>query len=146
MAYQFHCPKCHHEFTYDRDNYDETINELKNDIESIKAQFTEYNQLSYPEREAKKDWYYRTKRKYTAIQKELGKMKSFRAAANKQLQKTTDQVFKSLVKELIGEEAYIELMTKAQEELEAYKVSDMMKHEYTKASGRSTVTKVEKLR
>ena len=53
--------------------------------------------------------------------------------------------FKHLVREEIGDEAYLRLVKQAQADTEAYKISGLMRHEYTRANYKTAVTSINKL-
>ena len=146
MKYQLHCPKCHYEFTYDNDYYDKNIARLGAEIKNIMVQMAEYKRLSSSERKKRLAWYNRAKQILIEKQEEIGGLKAIRKVADQQINQAAFQLFKNIIKERFGEAVYKEILDKTKEELEAYKVSGLMWHEYTKASGKSTVTKVEKLR
>lgn len=55
------------------------------------------------------------------------------------------QTFKNLVKELVGEEKYKELLKQMESELEAYTTSGLMRHEYTRSNSKSGVTSINKI-
>lgn len=145
MKYQLTCPKCKHEFAYDNGHIDSKITNLRCEITRIKEQITEYKKLPYYEQMQRKDWHRRAAHKVASMQRELSELNAFRKIANQEKRKTIDQVFKNLVKEQIGTEAYKDLMKKAEAECEAYNISDTMRHEYTKANYKTAVTSINKL-
>ena len=145
MKYQLICPKCKHEFTYDNGYYDKNIVRLGQEIREITLQLQEHRLLPWSEQKARTDWFYRTKRALAAKQKELGELKAIRKVSDQQLDRYFLKAFKSIVKEECGEEVYTRLRDKALAELEAYKVSGLMRHEYTRSSSKSNVTSISKL-
>lgn len=145
MKYQLTCPKCKHEFAYDNGHIDAKIAQLREEVTEIKRQITEYKMLPVWEQKQKKDWHRRAAHMVATKQHELSELKSFRKVANQEKRRTVDAAFKTLVKEEIGEEAYIKLMEKAEAECEAYNIVDMMRHEYTRANSKANVTSINKL-
>jgi len=145
MRYQLHCPKCHHEFSYDNEYYDKNIARLGVEIRDIQLQIREHNMLPWPEKKARTDWWLRAKKSLTEKQKEIAELKAFRKVADQQLRYYEYHIFKGLVKERLGEKEWLELIRKANEELEAYKVSGLMWHEYTRSNAKADVTSINKL-
>lgn len=145
MRYQLTCPKCKHEFAYDNGYYDKNIIRLGQEIAEINLQLQEHRLLPWPEQKARTDWFYRAKRSLAEKQKELGELKAIRKAADQQLDHMMLRTLKDLVKEEFGQEAYDRLIKKALAEIEAYKVSGMMRHEYTRSNSKSDVISINKL-
>lgn len=145
MKYQMTCPKCKHEFTYDNGYYDKHITRLGNEIRDINLQIAEYNLLPYSEKVCKKEWYMRAKHSLAEKQKELGELKAIRKVSDQQLKGYEYQTFKNIVKEFVGEEQYHKFIEQMKEELEAYKISGLMRHEYSRSSSKSNVTGLNKL-
>lgn len=145
MKYQLTCPKCKHEFAYDSDYYEKNIARLGQEINDINRQLAEHRLLPWPEQKARSDWYFRAKKARAEKQIELGELKAIRKASDQQVKWMQFQIFKNLVEEEIGTEAYRRLLAKAEEELEAYKVSGMMAHEYTRANYKTAATNINKL-
>ena len=78
-------------------------------------------------------------------QKELAELKALRKMYDQQIKGYEYQVFKNLVKELVGETEYKKLLKKMTAELEAYQISGMMRHEYTRSNSKSDVTSINKI-
>ena len=145
MKYQLHCPKCHHEFTYDNGYYDSNIARLGMEIQSLTRQLSEHRTLPWAEQKRRSDWYFRTKKALAEKQEEIKGLKEIRKVSDQQVKRAEFQIFKNLVKEKYGEEAYKSLIAKMEKELEAYKVSGLMWHEYTRSNAKSNVTSINKL-
>lgn len=145
MKYQLHCPKCHHEFTYDNGYYDKNIERLGMEIAELTRRLAEHKLLPWPEQKRRTDWWLRTKKLLAQKQEELASLKAIRKVADQQVNQHMHHVFKRLVKEQYGEEAYLELIEKCKKELEAYKVSDLMRHEYTRSNAKEGVTSINKI-
>lgn len=145
MKYQMRCPKCGHEFAYDNGYYDKNIARLGAEIKEINLQLAEHNMLPWPEKKARTDWWNRTKRALAAKQKEIGELKAIRKVCDQQLNAVEFQIFKSLVKERFGAEEYHRLIAEMEREAEAYRVSGLMRHEYTHSNSKPGVTGINKL-
>lgn len=146
MKYQLRCPKCHHEFAYDNGYYDKNIERLGAEINELNRQLAEHRMLPWPEQKRRTDWWLRAKMALAEKQKELGELKSIRKAADQQVNQVLFHMFKALVKEKVGEQVYMELIEQSKKELEAYKVSGLMRHEYTRSNAKANVTSINKLR
>lgn len=145
MKYQLTCPKCKHEFQYDNVFFDKNISRLGVEIQDIILQLCEHKKLPKNEQYARTDWWLSAKRALAAKQKELAELKALRKISDQQLNHYKDQVFRALVKELVGEEEYKRLIDKTLEELEAYRESGLMRHEYTRSNAKSNITSINKL-
>lgn len=143
--YQLVCPRCHHEFTYDNGYYDSNIARLGAEINEINLKLQQHRALPWPEQQRRSEWYFRTKRILTRKQKELGELRAIRKCADQQVNAMEYQLFKTLLKERYGEEAFYALLKDVDKELEAYRVSGLMRHEYTRSNALSDVTSVSKL-
>ena len=145
MKYQLHCPKCNHEFAYDKDYYDRNIARLGTEIFNLTKQLQHHRTLPWPEQKRRTEWFFRTKEKIAEKQEELAGLKAIRKVADQQVKHAEYMIFKELVREQYGDEAYKSLLAKMEKELEAYKVSGLMLHEYTRSNSLSNVTSINKL-
>lgn len=145
MKYQMTCPKCKHEFAYESDYYEKNITRLGLEIAEIINQLAEHRRLPWPEQKARTDWFFRAKKALAEKQVELAGLKAIRKSADQQIDKMFLRVFKDLVREEIGEEAYRRLIEKSKAELEAYEISGLMRHEYTRSNSKANVTSINKL-
>lgn len=136
MKYQLTCPKCHHEFPYDNGYLDRNITRLGNEINDIELQLAQHNLLPYDEQRRRTDWWRRTKYALATKRKELAELKSFRKAGDQEVSRMQYTIFKQLVQERYGQAAFNELIAQVEEETEAYRVSGLMRHEYSRAGGR----------
>ncbi len=145
MRYQMRCPECGHEFTYDNGYYDKNIARLGVEIRDLMLQLAEHKKLPWPEQKRRTDWWLDTKKKLTVRQKELAELKAVRKVCDQQIKAMEHQIFKNLVKEKFGEEVYRKLLEQAESDLEAYKISGLMRHEYTRSGSKANATSVGKL-
>lgn len=145
MRKQMVCPKCKHEFTYDNGDIDMRIAHLKKDIAVISTQIQEYNALSKSEQCVRHEWRRWAARTLTRKNAELRDLKEYRKLADQQIKKMEFHLFKALTREYVGEDVYMEIIEKMEADLEAYKVSGCMQHEYTRSHHMSSVTSINKL-
>lgn len=143
---QMTCPFCKQEFPYDNGSLDRRISEKGQRIHEINARLA---QIKYMD---KRLWNASTRRErksltleLTALQRDIRELKDVRKACDQQIKHFEYQAFKDIVKERYGEAAYRSIIDQVEEELKAYKISDLMRHEYTRAPGRANVTSINKL-
>lgn len=145
MAYQMTCPKCGHEFAYNKEYYDTKISELGVKISKINAWLSEYKTWPYEKRVSRRKEREEKIAMRDNLAAEASKLKAFRKSADKELKQFEYNVFKRLVRERLGEAEFMELIAEMEEEIEAYKLSDLMRHEYTRSNSKANVTSVNKL-
>lgn len=145
MKYQLHCPKCHYEWSYDAGRIDSDIHRLGVEIFDIIQQLAEHNNLPRQEQIARTYWWKSAKKALAGKQKKLAELKSLRKMANQEIKRTIDDFFRQIVKEKIGDEEYIKLCEKADAEAEAYNISSVMRHTYTRSGGKDNVTNIGKI-
>jgi hypothetical protein len=145
MKYQVTCPICHHEWHYDNGYYDDNITRLGIEIQGIILQLQKHKQLPKSEQYARTDWWLSAKRALAEKQKQLAELKAIRKQYDQQIKAYEYQTFKNLVKEVVGEVKYKELLAKMEKELEAYQISGLMRHEYTRSNSKSSVISINKL-
>lgn len=145
MKYQLTCPKCHYEFKYDNDYYDSNIARLGVEIHEIERQLAEHRLLPYDEQRRRTDWWLRAKKSLAEKRKEVAELKAFRKISDQQRRRQEYHTFKRLTRELVGEEQYFKIIEEMEQELKAYDVSGLMKHEYTRANNKSNITSINKL-
>lgn len=145
MRYQLTCPKCKHEFAYDNGHIDEKIARLRAEVTSLTRQLSEHNMLAKDVQYKRTAWWRETKAKLAKAKEELAAAKSFRKVADQQVDRFMNDAFKHLVREEIGDEAYMRLRKQAEADTEAYKISGLMRHEYTRSNAKSNVISINKL-
>lgn len=141
---QLRCPKCGHEFGYDNGYYDRNSERLGHEIADINRQLAQHKLLPFPEQKRRTDWCLRTKKALAEKQEQLGELKAIRKAADQQIKYAEAVIFRDLVKERLGEKEYMKLVLEAEKEMDAYKISGQMWHEYSRTRGQS-VTNINKL-
>lgn len=145
MKYQMTCPKCKHEFAYDNGHIDAKIASLSAEVTSLIRQLSEHNLLPKDEQFRRTAWWRRTKARLAKAQEELAAAKAFRKVADQQVERFKNDAFKHLVREFIGDEAYIRLAKQAEADCEAYEISGLMRHEYTRSNAKADVISINKL-
>lgn len=141
---QLRCPKCGHEFGYDNGYYDRNIERLGHEIADLNRQMANHRLLPFVEQKRRTDWWLRTKKALAEKQEQLGELKAIRKAADQQIKYAEAVIFRDLVKERLGEKEYMKLVLEAEKEMDAYKISGQMWHEYSRARGQSA-TNINKL-
>lgn len=141
---QLRCPKCGHEFGYDNGYYDRNIELLGHEIADLNRQLAQHKLLPFPEQKRRTDWWLRTKKALAEKKEQLGELKAIRKAADQQIKYAEAVIFRDLVKERLGEKEYMKLVLEAEKEMDAYKISGQMWHEYSRTRGQS-VTNINKL-
>lgn len=143
MALQMTCPFCKREFPYDNGRLDVEISRNAQRITEIGRRLTEIKYALH----TKETW--KEKRKLeielTRLMAEQSEKKSVRKACDQQINSFAYQLFKEFVKEKYGDEAYHEILDKVMNELQAYKISGLMRHEYTRARNKANITSINKL-
>lgn len=145
MKYQLTCPNCHHEWHYDNGYLDDNIARLGVEIRDIIAQLAEHNQLPRAEQYARTEWWLSAKKALAVKQKQLAELKALRKITDQQIKAYEFQMFKEIVKEMYGEEVFKQILAKVEEELKAYTLSGLMRHEYTRSSHKTGVTSINKI-
>lgn len=145
MAKQMVCPKCKHEFTYDNGDIDQRIASAKKQVTMINLQISEINSLPKEERKKQSKRRADLVRRLQKLNITLTELKEFRKVADQQIHHMEYGIFKALTREYVGDKVYREIVSKVEADLEAYKVSGLMKHEYTRSQHMSSVTSINKL-
>lgn len=115
------------------------------EIHEIIEQLQAHKLLTHQEQMARTDWWRRTKLALTRRQKDLAELKAVRKVADQQIKAHEYLAFKQAVKERCGEEAYREMIAQAEKDVEAYKISGLMRHEYTRSAAKPNITSINKL-
>ena len=81
----------------------------------------------------------------TELMERVSRLKAVRKACDQQIKFFEYQAFKEIVKERYGEDEYQKILAMVMEELKAYRISGLMRHEYTIGRSKKGVTSVNKL-
>lgn len=140
---QMTCPFCKREFPWDNGRLDYEIQNVKNEITKAQRRIAEIKEMPYLP-DAKKE-----KRnlglKIFQLNERSNQLRSLRKSADQQKHRQEYGIFKELVREKIGEDEFMKLIEKMEEEMKAYNISDMMRHEYTRSNSLKNVTSINKL-
>lgn len=145
MAYRLTCPNCKHEFSYDNGYVERNILRLGKEIQEINLQLAEYDCLPRDEQRRKTDWKLRAKYCLAQKSKDLADLKEIKKASGHQIKQYEFEIFKSIVREFVGESRFQKFITEMEEELKDYKTSSLMQHGYTRSKGKSGIVNVSKL-
>lgn len=143
MAVQMVCPFCKKEFPYNNGKLDAEISAIGQRIQTVTKKLTD---IKYG-RHDDESWYEKKRlvKELTRLQERITELKAIRKVADQQIKYHEHQLLKDIVKERYGEEEYRKILEKVDEGMKAYKLSDMMKHEYTRAPSKPGVTNIDKL-
>lgn len=142
---QLVCPKCKYEFTYFNGELDAEIAFLNKEVTSLHEQFREYKSLPLKQQRERLKWRQYASNELRKKQEKLKELKTYRKLADQQIMKMSFHLFKELTKEYVGQVVYRQIIEKMEADLEAYKVSGCMMHEYTRSQHMSSVTSINKL-
>ena len=145
MKYQLVCPKCKHEFQFASDYYDDAIDKIGLEINEIHKTLSYFKSLPYAEQRRRKSTIDGWKRRLADRQLEISRLKKIRKVAHDHVNRYMFTEFKRIVKERYGDKAFQEILAEALEACEAYKLTDTMKHEYTRSGALPDVTNINKL-
>lgn len=143
MAVQMTCPYCKREFPYNNGKLDYEISEIGQRINTINRKLTDIKHGHHD------DYSWAEKRRLTTelvrLQERISELKTVRKAADQQIKEYEYILFKECVKEKFGEAEYRKIIDQVTEELQAYKASGLMRHEYTRSNAKANVTSINKL-
>ena len=140
---QMTCPYCKREYPWDNGKTDADIAKVQSRITAIHKRLVELKAMPYMP-DANKE-----RRKLglelSQLNETSNKLKLTRKLLDQQRHRQEYGIFKELVRDLIGEEEYMKLIEKMEEEMQAYNISEMMKHSYTRSNNLKSVTSINKL-
>lgn len=111
----------------------------------ITLQLQNFKSLPLEERKRKKQWRLRMTKILEEKKIEISELKAIRKGADQQVMRAKYEILKEIVRDRYGEQAVLEMLKEADKELEAYKVSGLMVHEYTRSNSKSNVTSINKI-
>lgn len=143
MAVQMTCPYCKKEFPYYNGELDAEISKIGQRIQEI------YKRLSEIKYGFKTNETYKEKRKLVLelekLKVKIKELKTIRKQCDQQLKYYEYETLKILIRERFGEQVFYEILEDAKKEMEAYKLSSTMRHEYSRSNHLSNVTNINKL-
>ena len=143
MALQMTCPYCKKEFPYDNGKLDKEISEIGQRIQTIQRKLTD---IKYGHKDDE-SWHEKKRltKELVRCQEKIVELKAVRKAADQQIKAFEYQLFKDFVKERFGEVEYRKIFSLVEEELQAYKISGLMRHEYSRSNSKANVTSINKI-
>ena len=79
------------------------------------------------------------------MSQKISELKTIRKVADQHIRHYEYEEFKVAVKEKFGDAAYREIIDIVDERIKAYKISGLMRHEYTRAASKANATSINKL-
>lgn len=139
MAIQLTCPYCHNEFPYENEQIDRMLHDIGMNIELVKSELQKFK-LMPEEEKTKETW---KERQYlihrlNKLNTEYRDLKALRSQAEFMRDKLEMKAFKSIVKEIIGDEKYRKIWDQVAEEMKAYDIKQLMKKEYSRSLPNAT--------
>lgn len=144
MAVQLTCPYCKREFPYNNGKLDAEISKIGQRIITINKEIVEIKHGP----KSQETWNRRKRltEELATLQEKISGLKAVRKAADQQINAYEHQLLKEAVKDRLGEKEYLKIIAEVEKELEAYRISGLMRHEYTRSNSKSDVTSINKLR
>lgn len=139
------CPYCKREFPFNNGELDKKIEALKQDYTAVELELSKIKAMHYQKRREMEGRRKVLVERKNEIAKKLVELKTVRKATDQQIRAYEYQLFKNIVKEKYGEVEYRKIYEQVAEELKAYKVSGLMRHEYTRSNAKANVTSINKL-
>ena len=143
MSVQLTCPYCKKEFPYDNGKLDADISNIGQRINQINCRL---NEIKFGKHD---DETFKERRKLIIerglLIKKITELKAVRKVGDQQKNLVEYQIFKDVVRDFVGEEAFLRLCDKRNEEMKAYKISGLMWTEYSRANYKKNVTNINKL-
>lgn len=145
MSVQMTCPYCKKEFPFNNGDLDRKISSIAQRISTINRELAEINAM-HPKAKRFKEG----RRKVLVLElselvEKITELKTVRKATDQQIKAYEYQAFKDIVKERYGEAEYKKIIEMVDEEIKAYQISGLMRHEYTRSNSKSNVTSINKL-
>lgn len=145
MSVQMTCPFCKNEFPFDNGELDRQIAAVGQRINQINRELAKIKSLPRPVRERKSDRRKCLVIEFTQLSQKISELKTIRKATDQQIRHYEYEEFKAAVKERFGDDEYKEIICVVQERIKAYKISGLMRHEYTRSASKPDVTSINKL-
>lgn len=145
MSVQMTCPFCKQEFPFNNGALDRDISVIGQKINQINREVAEINALPWPEKAKSADRKKRLSVERAKLCQRISELKTIRKATDQQIKYYEYQEFKTAVRERYGEREFMELVEIVQKRIEAYKISGLMRREYTRAAYKANVTSINKL-
>lgn len=139
------CPFCKREFPFDNGSLDKDIAVIGQRIAEINSELSRIKASSPSVKRS-----YEGRKKVLVLElndlvSRMSQLKAVRKASDQQIKSFEYQAFKNIVKERYGESEYKKILSLVEEEVKAYKISGLMRHEYTRSPHKANVTSISKL-
>ena len=82
---------------------------------------------------------------FTNLNIKIAELKAVRKACDQQINRFSLNTIKEIIRDRYGESEYKKVLELMEAELQAYKLSGQMLHEYTRSGAKSNVTSINKL-
>lgn len=145
MPYQMICPYCKKEFPYDNGELDHEITEAGQRIHEILRELSHIKSSAPAVRKAREGRRKVLILEMSDLQVKLGRLKAIRKACDQQMNTFKYNTIKSLIRERCGEKVLEDIMAQMEQEISTYRVSGLMRHEYSRSGAKSNVTSINKL-
>ena len=145
MSVQMTCPFCKREFPFDNGDLDRRIAAIGQRLNQIDRELAEIKSYPAKVQERKAD-----RKRCLVIEKaklaqRISELKTIRKATDQQIGRYEYEEFKIVVRERFGDAAYREIIDIVSDRVKAYKISGLMRHEYTRAASKANVTSIKKV-
>lgn len=145
MSVQMTCPYCKKEFPFNNGDLDRRISAIGQRITTINRELSEIKAMHPKFRKCKEGRKKVLVLELSELVEKIKELKTIRKATDQQIKEYEYQVFKNIVKEKFGETEYKKILEIVAEEIKAYQISGLMRHEYTRSNSKSNVTSISKL-
>lgn len=142
---QLTCPYCKKEFPFNSGDLDKEYEAAKREFIELSREITILKNQPYSVRKMNEGKIKVLGQKVQDAQFRCTAIKKARKLKDQQLNHYKMIIYREIVKDLIGEDAEKKVLEEAVKELEAYKVSGLMRHEYTRSNAKPSVTSTNKL-
>lgn len=145
MSVQMTCPFCKREFPFDNGELDKEISKIGQRISEINRELACIKAMPRKARNAKEG-----RRKVLVLENadltlKISELKTIRKATDQQLKHFEHTLFCQIVKERYGEAEFSKILELVEKEMQAYRISGLMRHEYTRSPHKANITSINKL-
>lgn len=145
MSVQMTCPFCKQEFPFDNGELDKEISKIGQRIAEINRELACIKAMPAKARKAREGRRKVLVLENAGIMLKISELKAIRKATDQQIKYHEYALFRSIIKERYGEAEYFKILEIVQKEMQAYQISGLMRHEYTRSPHKANVTSINKL-
>lgn len=142
---QMTCPYCKREFPYDNGALDKKISEASQRVHEITRELSAIKHSQPAVKRAKEGRRKVLVLEFTNLNIKIAELKAVRKACDQQINRFSLNTIKEIIRDRYGESEYKKVLELMEAELQAYKLSGQMLHEYTRSGAKSNVTSINKL-